>query len=159
MKRVSQTPALSNAPDCGTARRSTQTGFTLIELLVVIVIIAVLAALLLPALAQAKGKARRVQCLSQLRQWDMAFHMYVEDNDGWIPRESYEPLGEVTINNWSQVRGRTQPDGGTDSRDVWYNSLPSYVGQVPTSASRAPGRTDSVRDMTREETWPLRMAM
>lgn len=112
--------------------------FTLLELLVVIAIITVLAALLLPTLARAKEKARRIVCLSRLQQWNMAFRMYADDNDGWIPRECYEPLGEVTINNWSQVKGRGQPDGGTDSRDVWYNSLPPYLGQSPTLAYSAP---------------------
>ncbi len=107
--------------------------FTLLELLIVIVIIGILAALLLPALAQAKSKAQRIQCLSAFRQWNMTFKMYVDDYDGWVPRECYEPLGEVTINNWAQVKGKPQPDGGTDSRDVWYNALPPYLSQPPTA--------------------------
>ncbi len=59
--------------------------FTLIELLVVIAIIATLAALLLPALAAAREKSRRIACMSNLRQMGIAIHAYAGDNDGNIP--------------------------------------------------------------------------
>lgn len=59
--------------------------FTLIELLMVIAIIGVLAALLLPALNLAKAKAHSAQCQSNLRQLNLGLHLYVGDNDDFLP--------------------------------------------------------------------------
>jgi prepilin-type N-terminal cleavage/methylation domain-containing protein/prepilin-type processing-associated H-X9-DG protein len=100
------------------SHKSVRHAFTLIELLVVIAIIAILAAMLLPALAKAKTKAQGIQCMSNLKQLQLVFLMYPDDNVDRLTSSGYLNPVEVTawVDGWEDFNG-SHPDN-TDPRTL-----------------------------------------
>ena len=146
--------------------------FTLIELLVVIAIIAILAAMLLPVLAQAHEKARRIVCMNEMKQCGIAAHSFAADNDNQLPTaapdnraascyqdtaQGYDMiaqikdhLGDLDVWNCPSVPSADIDDPDNTTADK-YSQLMYYAGRNYPWL-KAPSDLADSRDLT---TWPL----
>jgi prepilin-type N-terminal cleavage/methylation domain-containing protein/prepilin-type processing-associated H-X9-DG protein len=123
--------------------KTAKSQFTLIELLVAIAIIAILASMLLGALSKAKLKAKDILCINNEKQIGLALVFYADENDGYLPPQHYEDVGDWSP-WWHDQLEDTLPDttgpndwtAGTTQRGVNHNNAVFYCPRSAWSSSK-----------------------
>jgi prepilin-type processing-associated H-X9-DG protein/prepilin-type N-terminal cleavage/methylation domain-containing protein len=100
--------------------------FTLVELLVVIAVLAILAGLLLPAVAKAKAKSQAIYCANNMRQMQLAWYIYADQNEDVMPLNDVNTEGNDVLGSWVLGNAGLQ----ADLSNLTNGTLYPYVGNV-----------------------------
>jgi prepilin-type N-terminal cleavage/methylation domain-containing protein len=142
-----------------TRQRCWAAAFTLIELLVVIAIIAVLASMLLPALAKAKAKSLQTKCLNNLKQLQVCYVMYADDNNEVLPLNHAVPDRSLK-DSW--VVGDAKRDTSTSNIEAGvlfkYNSSVA-IYRCPADKSRTLPSASSKLGLPRTRSYAIDYAL
>lgn len=107
-----------------------ENGFSLPELLATMALLAILAAIAAAQFGSVLEKSRTAACLSNLRQWGVAFALYTSEHNGLLPRR-----GQGVQQVWR-----------VDRPEDWFNALPPYLGMKPYSELASAGLAPRARD-------------